>query len=68
MRIDRVKLIAEMARRDVTSTRLAEAAGVSRVTVSALRCGKTCTAETAGKIARALGGDVTEIMEAVKQA
>lgn len=68
MRIDRVKLIAEMARRDVTSTRLAEAAGVSRVTVSALRCGKTCTAETAGKIARALGVDVTEIMEAVKQA
>lgn len=68
MRIDRVKLIAEMARRDVTSTRLAEAAGVSRVTVSALRCGKTCTAETAGKIARALGVDVSEIMEAVKQA
>ena len=68
MRIDRVKLIAEMARRDVTSTRLAEVAGVSRVTVSALRCGKTCTAETAGKIARALGVDVTEIMEAVKQA
>ena len=63
MRIDRVKLIAEMARRDVTSTRLAEAAGVSRVTVSALRCGKTCTAETAGKIARALGVDVAEIME-----
>ena len=68
MRIDRVKLIAEMARRDVTSTRLAEAAGVSRVTVSALRCGKTCTAETAGKIARALGVDVTEIVEEVKQA
>ena len=68
MRIDRVKLIAEMARQDVTSIRLAEAAGVSRVTVSALRCGKTCTAETAGKIARALGVDVTEIMEAVKQA
>lgn len=67
MRIDRVKLIAEMARRDVTSTRLAEAAGVSRVTVSALRCGKTCTAETAGKIARALGVDVSEIMEEVKQ-
>lgn len=67
MRIDRVKLIAEMARQDITSTRLAEAAGVSRVTVSALRCGKTCTAETAGKIARALGVDVAEIMEEVKQ-
>lgn len=68
MRIDRIKLITEMARQDVTSIQLAERAGVSRVTVSALRCGKTCTAETAGKIARALGVDVTEIVEEVKQA
>ena len=68
MRIDRVKLIAEMARQNVTSFRLAEKSGVSRVTVSALRCGKTCTSETASKIARALGVDVTEIMEEVKQA
>lgn len=67
MRIDRIKLITEMARQDVTSIQLAERAGVSRVTVSALRCGKTCTAETAGKIARALGVDVSEIMEEVKQ-
>ena len=67
MRIDRVKLIAEMARQDVTGIQLAERAGVSRVTVSALRCGKTCTAETASKIARALGVDVTEIIEEVKQ-
>ena len=67
MRIDRIKLITEMARQDVTSIQLAERAGVSRVTVSALRCGKTCTAETASKIARALGVDVTEIIEEVKQ-
>ena len=67
LRIDRVKLIAEMARRNVTSIRLAEMSGVSRVTVSALRCGKTCTPETANKIARALGVDVIEIMEEVKQ-
>lgn len=66
MRIDRVKLIAEMARQNFTSIRLAEKAGVSRVTVSALRCGKTCTPETAGKIARALGVDVTEIVEEKK--
>lgn len=67
LRIDRVKLIAEMARRNVTSIRLAEMSGVSRVTVSALRCGKTCTPETANKIARALGVDVAEITEEVKQ-
>lgn len=67
MRIDRIKFISEMARKDLTNIRLAEKAGVSRVTVSALRCGKTCTPETASKIARALGVDVAEIMEEVKQ-
>lgn len=62
MRIDRVKLIAEMARQDITSIQLAEKAGVSRVTVSALRCGKTCTSETATKIAAALGVPVESIV------
>lgn len=63
MRIDRVKLITEMARLDIKNVDLAEKAGVSRVTVSALRCGKTCAPKTAEKIARALGVDVNEIME-----
>lgn len=67
LRIDRVKLIAEMARRNITSIRLAELSGISRVTVSALRCGKACTPETASKIARALGVDLAEIMEDSKQ-
>lgn len=62
MRIDRVKLIAEMARQDITSVQLAQRAGVSRVTVSALRRGKACTASTAGHIARALGVDVADLM------
>ena len=37
MRIDRVKLIAEMARRDMKVQELAEKATVSRATVTALR-------------------------------
>ena len=55
MRIDRVKLIAEMARQDITTIKLAEKSGVSRVTVSAVRCWKACAPATAGKIAAALG-------------
>lgn len=62
MRIDRVKLIAEMARKDITSIRLAEKSGVSRVTVSAVRCGKACSPATAGKIAAALGVPVESIV------
>lgn len=62
MRIDRVKLIAEMARQDITSIKLAEKSGVSRVTVSAVRCGKACSTSTAGKIAAALGVPVESIV------
>ena len=51
-----------MARQDITSIRLAEKAGVSRVTVSAVRCGKACAPATAGKIAAALGVLVESIV------
>lgn len=63
MRIDRVKLITEMARRDLKVQELAEKAGISRMTVTAVRGGKSCSANTAGHIARALGVDVTEILQ-----
>lgn len=62
MRLDRYKLLVKMAKKDMTTVRLAEIAGVSRMTISGVRCGKSCTAKTAGKIAQALGVDVTEIM------
>lgn len=62
MRIDRVKLIAEMARQDITTIKLAEKSGVSRVTVSAVRCGKACAPATAGKLATALGIPVESII------
>ena len=58
MVIDRVKLITEMARQRVTVLELAEKAGVARVTLTSVRSGKSCTANTARHIARALGVDV----------
>lgn len=63
MKIDRVKLIAEMARQNIGVKQLADKAGVSRVTISAVRCGKSCGRNTALHIARALGVDVTELLE-----
>lgn len=63
MRIDRVKLIAEMARRNTTCNELAEKALVSRVTVSAMRCGKSVTENSARSVARALGVDLDELLE-----
>lgn len=67
MRIDRVKLISEMARQDLKVKELAELAGLSRLTVTAVRGGKSCSQNTALSIARALSVDVAEIMEKTKQ-
>lgn len=60
MRIDRVKLIAEMASRDINCNRLVELAGVSRPTLTAVRSGKSCSKETAEKLAAVLGRDIIE--------
>lgn len=58
VRIDRVAMIAEMARQDINCKRLAELSGVSRVTVTAVRNGKSCSKETADKLARVLGRNI----------
>ena len=66
MRIDRVKLITEMARADLNGKQLGELAGISRVTVSSVNGGRSCSEETAYKLARALGVDVEELLEVKK--
>lgn len=63
MRINRVKLIAEMARQDMKVGELAELAGTSRATISSARGGKSCTTSTALKIAQALGIDIAKILD-----
>lgn len=62
MRIDRVKLSAELTRQDMTQKRLAELSGVSRTTINYIKGGKSCSEEVGCKIADALGVNVTEIM------
>ena len=54
MRIDRVKLIAEMARQDMRFQDLADKAAVSRATVTALRGGKSCHKNSVRRVAQAL--------------
>ncbi|MDD6611353.1 MAG: helix-turn-helix transcriptional regulator [Clostridiales bacterium] len=63
MRIDRVKLITEMARQDLTVKALAEKSFVSRGTISNIKCGKTCSVLVGNAIAKALGVDVLDITE-----
>ena len=63
MKIDRVKLIAEMARQRITTMQLAEKSGVSRVTIGAARNGKTVHRNTAVHIAHGLGVPLESILE-----
>ena len=63
MRIDRIKLITGLAKRDMTQKRLAELSGVSRATINYVRAGKSCTDEVGQKIAQALGVTTKELIE-----
>lgn len=55
MRIDRIKFVAAMTKMDVTTIKLAEKTGLSRGTISNIRQGRSCSDETAQKIADGLG-------------
>ena len=60
MRVDRVKLAAEMARADLNVKRLSELSGLSRATVTGVKSGKSCSKDTADKLAAVLGKDILE--------
>lgn len=60
MRIDRVAFAAALARRDINQKRLAELSGVSRVTITAVKSGKSCSEDTARKLAAVLGPEIME--------
>lgn len=66
MRIDRIKLIATMARKDLTVKALAEKALVSRMTISAMRCGKSVNENSARRVAQALDVDVADLLDGGK--
>lgn len=63
MRIDRVKFVSEMTKRDLTQCKLAEMSGVSRVTIGYIKAGKSCSDKVGKKLAKALGVDVQDIIE-----
>lgn len=63
MRLDRKKLACAMIDADLNTKQLAEKAGVSRATTCSIKNGKSCSYDTALKLASALGVDVTEIID-----
>lgn len=60
MRINRERFAAALARMDLNGKQLAAKAGVSRGTVTAVKTGKSCSKETAEKLAEVLGREIIE--------
>lgn len=63
MKIDKEKLMVSMARAQLCRSEVAEKSGLSVNTLSGAFSRGSCKPATAGKIAKALGVDVTEIIE-----
>lgn len=63
MRINRLKLVTEMARQDMTQLRLAELTNMSRATISGIQNGRSCSSRSAVKIADALKVPLETLLE-----
>lgn len=58
VRIDRVTFAAALAHVDLNVKRLAELSGLSRGTITSVKTGKSCSRETANKLAAVLGREI----------
>ena len=63
MRIDRVILITQMARQDMTQLKLVELSGLSRATISGIQNGRSCSSRSAVKIADALNIPIEQLLK-----
>lgn len=63
MRISVTKLLIAMGEQQLSIQDLADISGVSRNTISAVKAGKTCRPDIAGKIAQALNMSLAELIE-----
>lgn len=63
MKIDRLKLITEMARQYISTAKLSEKSNLSKATISAVRAGKSCSVQTGEAIAKALHVELDELKE-----
>mgnify|MGYP000050502617 FL=1 len=65
--VDRVKVVVEMTRRDMTCEELAQKAGVGRAAIWKMRKGQAVWRTTAQHVARALGVSVESLLEDGKE-
>ncbi|MDF2951749.1 MAG: family transcriptional regulator [Anaerocolumna sp.] len=63
LKLNVTKLLIAIGEQQMSIQELAEKSGVSRNTISAIKAGKTCRPDVAGKIARALQKPLAELIE-----
>lgn len=63
MRIDRIKFVSEITKQNMTLLELSAKSGVNRVTLSNIKCGKSCREDVGQKIAKALNVKVQDLLE-----
>lgn len=61
--VDRVKVITEMARQNITCEEVAQKAGVGRAAIWKMRKGQPVWRTTAGHVANALGVTIEDLKE-----
>lgn len=66
VKVDRISFVVALAKSGLTGKQLAERSGVARGTISAVKCGKTCSEETISKLAAGLGVSVSELTEGAR--
>lgn len=63
MKIDVKKLLLALGEKQMSVHELAEKSSVSRTTIAAIKAGKTCRPDIAGKIAQALNIPLADLIE-----
>ncbi len=63
MRIDRVKFVTELTKKDYNIKKLSELSGVSANTLSYIKNGKSCSDRVGLAIAAALEIDISKLIE-----
>lgn len=63
MRINRIKFVAALAYADMNIKQLSEKSGISRATITSIKSGKSCSMETAEKLAAGLNIPLDSIVD-----
>ncbi len=63
MKLNIAKLLIALGEQQMSIQELAEKSGVSRNTISAIKAGKTCRPDIAGRIAQAINKPLAELIE-----